>query len=76
MSIPGVLTGRSVKLFSGQVIPVIEINNTRGLYGWKVNTLVNAAIASVQAEATEGASHVGMSIYTHEALWAEKGKDR
>jgi hypothetical protein len=23
-----------------------------------------------------GASHVGMSIYTHEALWAEKGKDR
>jgi cyanobactin maturation PatA/PatG family protease len=51
VSIPGVLTGRNVKLFSGQVIPVIEINNTRGLYGWKVNTLVNAAITSVQAEA-------------------------
>jgi cyanobactin maturation PatA/PatG family protease len=51
VSIPGVLTGRSVKLFSGQVIPVIEINNTRGLYGWKVNSLVTAAIASVQSEA-------------------------
>ncbi|SKB12467.1 cyanobactin protease, involved in prenylagaramide biosynthesis [Planktothrix sp. PCC 11201] len=51
VSIPGVLTGRSVKLFSGQVVPVIEINNTRGLYGWKVNTLVSAAIESVQAEA-------------------------
>ena len=51
VSIPGVLTGRSVKLFSGQVVPVIEINNTRGLYGWKVNSLVTAAIASVQSEA-------------------------
>jgi cyanobactin maturation PatA/PatG family protease len=53
VSIPGVLTGRSVKLFSGQVVPVVEINNTRGLYGWKVNTLVDAAIASVQAEASD-----------------------
>ena len=51
VSIPGVLTGRSVKLFSGQVVPVLEINNTRGLYGWKVNSLVTAAIASVQSEA-------------------------
>lgn len=53
VSIPGVLTGRSVKLFSGQVVPVVEINNTRGLYGWKVNSLVSAAIDSVQAEASD-----------------------
>lgn len=53
VSIPGVLTGRSVKLFSGQIVPVVEINNTRGLYGWKVNSLVEAAIASVQAESGE-----------------------
>ncbi|MCM0590526.1 MAG: PatA/PatG family cyanobactin maturation protease [Gloeotrichia echinulata IR180] len=53
VSIPGVLSGRSVKLFSGQVVPVIEVHNTRGLYGWKVNTLVNAAIRTVQAQATE-----------------------
>jgi len=51
VSIPGVLTGRSVKLFSGQIVPVIEINNTRGLYGWKVNALVDAAITSVQESA-------------------------
>ncbi len=53
VSIPGVLTGRNVKLFSGQVVPVVEINNTRGLYGWKVNTLVDAAIASVQEQSND-----------------------
>lgn len=47
VSIPGVLTGRTVKLFSGQVIPVIEPQSTRGLYGWKVNSLVNAAFETV-----------------------------
>jgi len=51
VSIPGVLTGRTVKLFSGQVVPVIEPQNTRGLYGWKVNTLVAAALRTVGEEA-------------------------
>lgn len=51
VSIPGVLTGRKVKLFSGQVIPVVEPQSTRGIYGWKVNSLVDAAMAAVQAEA-------------------------
>jgi len=50
VSIPGILTGRKVKLFSGQVIPVIEPQSTRGLYGWKVNNLVSAAMDAVQAE--------------------------
>ena len=50
VSIPGILTGRKVKLFSGQVIPVIEPQSTRGIYGWKVNRLVRAAMAAVQAE--------------------------
>ncbi len=49
VSIPGILTGRTVKLFSGQVVPVIEPQNTRGMYGWKVNTLINAALATVSA---------------------------
>ena len=49
VSIPGVLTGRTIKLFSGQVVPVIEPQSTRGLYGWQVNNLVNAALESVQA---------------------------
>ena len=44
------LTGRTVKLFSGQVVPVIEPQSTRGLYGWKVNTLVSAALQTVQTQ--------------------------
>lgn len=50
VSIPGVLTGKQVKLFSGQMVPVIEPIGTRGLYGWKVNNLVSAAMEAVQAE--------------------------
>ncbi len=48
VSIPGILSGRTIKLFSGQVVPVIEPQSTRGLYGWKVNSLVNAAFEEVQ----------------------------
>lgn len=48
VSVPGVLTGRTVKLFSGQVVPLIAPQNPRGMYGWKVNTLVSAAIETVQ----------------------------
>ncbi|MGB3536035.1 MAG: PatA/PatG family cyanobactin maturation protease [Microcoleaceae cyanobacterium] len=50
VSIPGVLTGKTVKLFSGQVVPLIEPQNTRGLYGWKVNSLVSAAMQVVTDE--------------------------
>ena len=48
VSIPGRLTGQSVRLFSGQVVPVVEVCNTRGTYGWKVNTLVEAALDAVK----------------------------
>ena len=54
VSVPGLLTGRTIKLFSGQVVPVIEPQSTRGLYGWKVNSLVNAALQTIPT-ATEGA---------------------
>jgi cyanobactin maturation PatA/PatG family protease len=53
VSIPGRLTGKTVKLFSGQVVPVIEPNATRGMYGWKVNSLVSAALATVEVETGE-----------------------
>lgn len=52
VSIPGILTGKQVKLFSGQMVPVVEPIGTRGIYGWKVNSLVSAAMEAVQAEAT------------------------
>ena len=58
VSIPGRLSGRTVRLFSGQVVPVIEPQATRGLYGWRTNALVSAALETVktyQSEADEGA---------------------
>jgi cyanobactin maturation PatA/PatG family protease len=49
-SIPARLTDRTVKLFSGQIIPVIEPENIRGMYGWKVNRLVSAALETLQSQ--------------------------
>ncbi len=49
VSVPGHLTGRSVRLFSGQIVPVIEPGDGRGLYGWKVHDLVSTAIEAAQA---------------------------
>jgi cyanobactin maturation PatA/PatG family protease len=46
VSIPGLLTGRTVRLFSGQVVPVIEPVNTRGMYGWKTQALVDMALSA------------------------------
>jgi cyanobactin maturation PatA/PatG family protease len=54
VSIPGLLTERTVRLFSGQVVPVIEPVNTRGMYGWKTNTLVDSALKA-SAKAGSGA---------------------
>ncbi|MEV4239036.1 PatA/PatG family cyanobactin maturation protease [Nocardia sp. NPDC050408] len=47
ISVPGRLTDRTVRLFSGQAIPVLEIEQTRGMYGWKINTLLDAAVGIV-----------------------------
>ena len=47
VSIPGLLSGRTVKLFSGQVVPVIEPQSTRGIYGWEVNQLIRAALEAI-----------------------------
>ena len=51
VSIPGRLTGQTVQLFSGQRVPLVAVENTRGIYGWKVNSLVDAAIEAVRTEA-------------------------
>lgn len=50
VSLPGRLTNRTVKLFSGQIVPVIEPQARRGIYGWKINTLVSSALAAVSAQ--------------------------
>ena len=49
VSIPGLLTSRTVRLFSGQLLPVIEPVNTRGMYGWKTNALVDSALRASAA---------------------------
>jgi cyanobactin maturation PatA/PatG family protease len=48
VSIPAVMTGKSVRLFSGQVVPVIEPINTRGMYSWKINSLIEATIHAIE----------------------------
>ena len=46
VSIPGVLTNRSRRLFSGQVLPVV-VAQPRGLYTWSEAALVDAVIEAV-----------------------------
>jgi len=53
VSIPGRLSGRSTRLFSGQVVPVVELDTTRGLYGWRSNWLVSSAIEHVSDDGSD-----------------------
>jgi cyanobactin maturation PatA/PatG family protease len=56
VSIPAVLTGRTVTLYSGQVVPLIEPLNTRGMYGWQVNQVVSLVIQTIQNQVPTGAT--------------------
>ena len=61
VSIPARRTNRTVELFSGEVVPVATIHNVRGMYGWKVNALVEAALAAVlEAEGVEEAEETAV----------------
>lgn len=51
VSVPGRLSDKTVKLFSGQEVPVIKLENVRGMYGWRVNSLVSAAVDTVRSQA-------------------------
>jgi cyanobactin maturation PatA/PatG family protease len=53
VSIPGVISGK-VKLLSGQMVPVI-IPELRGMYCWREETVVKAAISSVLGSAHKDA---------------------
>ena len=50
VSIPGIVTDEMVRLFSGQEVPILKVNSPRGMYGWKVNSLVDSALQIVGAE--------------------------
>ncbi len=47
-SVAGRLRGRSVRLFSGQRVPELELSGARGLYGWSTTALVEAALADAE----------------------------
>ncbi|UUA10442.1 MULTISPECIES: S8 family serine peptidase [Streptomyces] len=47
VSIPGVLTERTVRLFSGQVVPVVEVKS-RGLYTWNEHVFVQSVMQALQ----------------------------
>jgi cyanobactin maturation PatA/PatG family protease len=47
ISLPGKRTERTVTLLSGEEVPVLNIANPRGMYGWNVPTLVEAALTTV-----------------------------
>jgi len=49
VSLPGVLSNRTVRLFSGQIVPVVVAQH-RGLWSWNVHTLLNAATAHFDAK--------------------------
>ena len=55
VSVPGLLSGRTARLFSGQVVPVIETSNVRGLYGWRTNALIKTAVEAIGAEKVDEA---------------------
>ena len=50
VSIPGVLTTRTVELFSGQVVPVV-VAQPRGLFVWNEARLVDAVVEAVDPAA-------------------------
>ncbi|MFJ3900107.1 S8 family serine peptidase [Streptomyces sp. NPDC090025] len=57
VSIPGVLTGRTTRLYSGQIVPVVEVKS-RGLYTWHESLLVDAVIQQITDEAANAATEV------------------
>lgn len=46
VSIPGVLTGETVRLYSGQVVPVLR-PQPRGMYAWSETRLVNDSLDAI-----------------------------
>jgi hypothetical protein len=55
VSIPGYLTGRTRRLFSGQVVPVVEALPT-ALYSWNEQVLVNEVVRVVEQNQKEADS--------------------
>lgn len=62
VAIPGYLTGKTVRLYSGQVVPVISAQ-PRGLYYWNVNHLIDKAVSAISSD-TEDAKNSNTQLKT------------
>jgi cyanobactin maturation PatA/PatG family protease len=49
VSVPGVLTGRTTRLFSGQVVPVVKVKG-RGIYTWNEHALIKSVSEAVDQD--------------------------
>ncbi|MFF0476589.1 S8 family serine peptidase [Streptomyces sp. NPDC004284] len=52
VSIPGVLTGRTTRLYSGQVVPVVEVKS-RGVCAWNEAQLIDSILTAVKSAAAD-----------------------
>lgn len=52
VSIPGVLTGKTVRLFSGQTVPELEVD-ARGVAMWNETLLINTVVETIKARGEE-----------------------
>jgi len=64
VSVPGVVSARSARLFSGQVVPVVEIDALRGLWGWQTNRLIADAIADRKLKTAPEKELLTASLHT------------
>jgi subtilisin family serine protease len=63
ISIPGRRTGEMIRLYSRAELPILNVTNVRGIYGWKINALVSEAVNRIY-----GADATPASISLHNAL--------
>jgi hypothetical protein len=49
VSIPGMLTPRTVRLFSGQVVPVVKVQ-VGGLYTWNESRLIDSLVGEINTQ--------------------------
>jgi hypothetical protein len=53
ISIPGRRSDRRVELLTGEVVPVLTVRHPRGMYGWNVPSLVEAALSALASSEVE-----------------------
>lgn len=62
ISVPGKLSSRSTRLYSGQVVPVVEIDSPRGLYGWQANRLIANSMDELGVKGAEARDDVAATL--------------